>query len=218
MDGPDYRQQRADMTGECYGRLTVLSQAGRLHGRPAWLTQCQCGNQKVATRDDLRRGAVTSCGCFRTEKRRALAAALNKSHGLYGTEMHRIWRSMLARCQSKTHIGYRYYGGRGVKVCERWMDLNNFIADMGQRPTGASLDRIDPDGDYEPGNCRWATVAEQNRNKRTNVNLTLAGRTQCAAEWARELGVTQGAIAWRKKQGWSDEQTLTKPFRRGRNG
>lgn len=217
MDGPDYRQAPINMIGECYGRLAVRSYAGLLHGRSAWLTQCQCGNQKVATRDDLRSGAVTSCGCLRKEKRQALAAAINKSHGLYGTEMHGIWRSMLARCQTPTHIGYAYYGGRGVKVCERWMDLTNFIADMGHRPAGKSLDRINPDGDYEPGNCRWASVTEQNRNKRTNRNLTLNGRTQCIAEWARELGVTHGAITWRKKQGWNDERTLTTPFRRSRN-
>lgn len=114
-------------------------------------------------------------------------------HGLVGTPEYSTWKSMIQRCTNPNRVAYKHYGGRGIRVCERWRwSFLNFWRDMGPRPSEAhSLDRIDLSGDYEPGNCRWATPAEQARNRTANRWITFDGRTQIIADWAQELGVSQ---------------------------
>lgn len=137
-----------------------------------------------------------------------------KQHHMSNTPAHRSWEQMKQRCQDPNCKDYPWYGGRGIKVCDRWQQFVNFHADMGDRPEGMSLDRVDNEGDYEPGNCRWATKFEQKHNRSDNVNLTFAGKTQCLAVWARELGLHFETLRHRLLRGWSTERTLTTPVRR----
>ena len=124
--------------------------------------------------------------------------------------LHQIWRSMILRCQQPKTKNFRDYGGRGIKVCERWQSFDNFCADLGPRPSSElQIDRIDNNGNYEPENVRWATRAQQSRNRRSTVNLTFAGRTMCMKDWAAEVGIDPPVILGRLRRGWSVEQALT---------
>lgn len=123
---------------------------------------------------------------------------------------YKSWHAMMKRCHQTGATEYRLYGGRGINVCERWQDFRNFLADMGERPTGHSLDRIDPDGHYEPGNCRWATNLEQQNNKRNNTVLTAGGRTMTIQDWHRETGIGSSTIRERLRRGWSTEDAVSK--------
>lgn len=125
---------------------------------------------------------------------------------------------MHSRCELKSAASYPNYGGRGIKVCDRWQLFESFLADMGPRPEGMTVERNDMNGNYEPGNCRWATSTEQSHNKRNNVHLTANGKTQTMAEWARELGVNHTAIVYRLKAGWSVERAVTEPAPERPNG
>ena len=121
-----------------------------------------------------------------------------------------MWVGMIQRCTNQNHLGYKYYGARGITVCDRWMVFVNFSADMGDRPSGKTLDRINNDGNYEPGNCRWATDAEQKRNNRNTRLLTLNGKTQCVKDWADDLGLASSNLLYRLKN-WPLVEALTKP-------
>ena len=121
-----------------------------------------------------------------------------------------MWRTMHQRCSSPAHVSYPHYGGRGIKVCERWRDFENFAADMGERPPGYTIDRIDPGGDYEPSNCRWISGAEQQRNRTNNRLIEYGGRTLTLAEWADELGVKPSTLHWRVKR-WPLERAMSAP-------
>jgi len=201
--------KRIDRTGDRYGRLLVLEHVPNAPGakdtNARWLCQCDCGKTKVVYGQDLKRGKVVSCGCWNDEKR--------FKHGMSRTHVNAVWRMMLDRCRNPNNQAYKNYGGRGIKVCERWQSFENFLADMGDRPVGYQIDRIDNDGDYEPGNCRWATVEQQLNNTRTNVNLTLNGETHTLAEWSRITGIGWFTLRARLKYGWSPERTLTEPVK-----
>jgi hypothetical protein len=128
----------------------------------------------------------------------------------YKSVEHMIWAGMISRCQVVANNCYRYYGARGIKVCERWQKLENFIADMGPRPSPKhSIDRIDVNGNYEPGNCRWATLVEQANNTRANRRITAFGRTQTMTQWSRELGINVSTILWRIRNGSTPEQAVS---------
>ena len=141
-------------------------------------------------------------------------------HGLSGTLVYRCWSSMQNRCNNPASADWPRYGGRGIKVCQEWNDLHQFLIDMGHPPEGMTIERIDNDGNYEPGNCRWATRAEQNDNTCRNAFVTWQGRTQTIKEWAKELDMEPRRISERLKRGWSVERALTtsspKKFEEGR--
>lgn len=140
------------------------------------------------------------------------ARMLNWKHGLYKHPLYNTWLNMVQRCTDPTRQNYPRYGGRGVTVCERWMDVANFIADMGERPAGFTLERIDNAKGYSPENCKWASTKEQALNKRQAHHLTLNGRTQTIREWADELHIKYSTLACRVDlYGWSDEKALTTP-------
>jgi len=194
------------MRGRRYGRLTVTGQ-GSTHGQ--WLCSCECGQIKEINGSNLRAGRTQSCGCLRDERTRQAVG----SHAMSGSRIYRQWSMMLDRCRNPRSQFFSRYGGRGIQVCDRWHKFEAFYADMGDRPAGKTLDRINNDGDYEPANCRWATPKEQCNNKALNRLLTLRGRTQTLSQWAIELGVNESTLRTRVGRGWSDERVLTQPVR-----
>lgn len=158
-----------DLTGNTYGRLTVVSLSLMKDGMSHWMCKCICGNSKTIRRGDLKSGNTKSCGCLRRE-------GGNKRHGLQDHELYDRWKAMIRRCINHNDPAYKYYGARGISVCTRWMDVQNFIDDMALTfKSGLTLDRIDNDGNYEPSNCRWATWKEQAANKRKHGSCNLIG-------------------------------------------
>jgi len=178
-----------DLTGQRFGRLVVISMA--IGGRtPNWNCICDCGTEKIINGISLREGRTKSCGCLSRE----IASVTGRKHGKWKEPIYKIWSGMKSRCYNKTNTNYPYYGGRGIAVCERWLEFKNFYEDMGDRPKGKSIDRIDNNGDYGPNNCRWATKKEQGSNMRTTRMITYLGETQCLAEWVRKLGIPKTTL------------------------
>lgn len=207
--GPQH-PQFVDMTGQRFGRLLVLAFSEMRGPRARWSVRCDCGTEKTANGDDIRAGKTVSCGCLSREKARA-AGDRTRTHGMSYTSTHHIWGSMIQRCHNPNRKDYPRYGGSGITVCQRWREsFESFLADMGVRPAGMTLDRW-PDGasNYEPGNCRWATLAEQVRNSAAAHMVTISGRTQCVKDWCAELGINVRTYSSRTRRGWSVERALT---------
>lgn len=265
-----------DMTGQRWGRLTVVKYIESSSGGSRWLCRCDCGTEKIMKGYLLRKGHSTSCGCYKREMltrerpsaavtllagqrfgrwtlleraptrravsnhtrwwcicdcgtRRALRATIlyrgrsqscgclvadklrerQTTHGMFGTPLYRIWCGMLRRCRNPTDKNYPRYGGRGIKVCERWQQFENFYADIPPRPSPRhSLDRRDNNGHYEPNNVRWATPQEQQNNLRSNRRITFGGETLTGAQWARRLGISKNRFYERLRLGWSVEEAI----------
>lgn len=179
---------------------------------------CACGTRRVVVAQMLRNGRSRSCGCLMRELAGPRLGASRITHGLSrrgekSAEYH-VWIGIRKRCNNKGSAGYKNYGGRGVRVCERWASFRNFIDDMGKRPSPAhSIERIDNDGDYTPTNCKWATRKEQNSNQRTTLRLTHpgTGETCSASEWSRRLGGSATIVSDRLRRGWTSEAAITTP-------
>lgn len=194
-----------DLTGQRFGRLVALRITKR-KGKRVWLCQCDCGRLATSQTNQLREGRV-SCGCLRW---RGVVKHGEARNGAQSPE-YQIWHGMRQRCRDEHCPGYPNYGGRGITICERWADFANFLADMGRRPSPKhSIDRIDNDGPYSPDNCRWATWAEQIRNRRSTRLLTAFGRTQCAKDWAVELGLHPSSFDFHLKRGETIESLAAK--------
>lgn len=198
-----------------YGLLTVIAYAGRRSYRvkkkeQQWLCRCQCGKYSVVTIGNLRDGNTRSCGCTKIKHRHT--AGPKKS------SEYRAYLSMKDRCCRPENHAYSQYGGRGICVCDRWLDsFQNFIADMGPKPDPSySLDRKENNGNYEPGNCRWATRTEQARNTRRSQNLTLGAETLSLTAWSKKSGLDKKTITKRLAKGMSVAEALTAPVRQRR--
>jgi hypothetical protein len=164
--------KKKDETGNIYGRLTVIEEAGQDSRKQfLWLCECECGNTKVVNGYKLRSGHTKSCGCLMRERASEYYKVFNKTHGLTGHYLYGTHNTMKQRCGDPNATNFKNYGGRGIKVCNRWLGTDgfpNFLADMGERPNGMTLDRIDVNGNYEPSNTRWADVETQQNNKRNS--------------------------------------------------
>lgn len=203
-----------DLTGQRFGFLTVVGLDGiRTNGASYWRCRCDCGAEPTVRGSNLRRGDTKSCGCKKQEFRRAYMV----THGLSQSPEFVAWSNMKSRCLNPKCPGYKRYGGRGIRICDEWLNsFETFFADMGPRPGAEySIERKDSNGNYEPGNCVWATCDEQARSRRTSVLLTFRGETLSVEEWGRRLNISGAAIRHRiRRLKWTVEQTLTTASRK----
>lgn len=199
--------RKIDYTDQVFGKLTVVSPSHiGPRGQSFWLVRCECGVEKIVRISHLVDGSTVSCGCHRMVR--------PLKHGACDTSEYRIWKNMKRRCLNPGVKDAPLYSERGIKVCPRWIEsFDNFFADMGERPTTKhSLDRVDVNGDYCPENCRWATPAQQNRNTRRNIKISIGGVTKCASDWAECNGIPPKiAIQRIGKLGWDPIRAVTTP-------
>jgi len=210
---------RSKLEGRRFHMLTVIAWAEwrpYIGGREsAWHCRCDCGKQTITPQKNLVSGKTKSCGCIIGQHKRTHGATV----GGKSSPEFMAWVAMHQRCENPKVKAYKDYGGRGIRVCERWGAFENFIADMGQRPSPShSIDRRDNDGNYEPSNCRWATRVIQSNNRRSSRTLTNNGETLTYAQWETRVGLKPGTICQRIRYRWPEDRLLLPPraYRRGR--
>ena len=198
---------KANLIGQRFGKLVVIEESKRRRheGRACWVCQCDCGNTTIVETKHLRNGETRSCGCLRT--------AHWYKHGLSKTRIAGIWNNMKQRCENPNGNEYKYYGGRGITVCQEWHDLPAFVewAMSHGYSDGLTIDRINTNGNYTPENCRWVTQAEQMKNTRRVKHITYNGETHNMTEWANIIGAEPTLVRNRLALGWSIEEALTTP-------
>lgn len=221
--------QGEDLSGKRFGRLTVLG-LDHFGRRKAWRKDahcwisvrevfwkclCDCGKESFVRTFALKEGKIQSCGCLRLER----LSKRKRTHGKSQSMLYKRWQNMWTRCTNPKYQFWHHYGGRGITVCERWRSFQNFAEDMGATfQPGLSLDRKETNGNYTPENCRWATALTQTNNSRTNKIVKAFGKTQTAAQWAREAGINPYTFYSRLSHGIQPEAALTKgrlPPRKG---
>lgn len=186
-------RKRATLEGRQFNRLTVTSFSHLDKGKNAyWLCKCSCGNSCISLGKNLYNGNTQSCGCLHKE----LLIERATTHGGSGTRTYYIWNNMRERCSNSKNSHYHRYGGRGIKVCSRWLDFSNFITDIGKAPEGYSIERINNDGDYEPSNCKWIPRKKQAENKSTNRFIEYEDKRLYLTAWAKELKVSIGTLKY----------------------
>ena len=201
------RMQAAPI-GQRFGKLVVLREVTPDRARSGRIVRkieaiCDCGSTGTFLLSNIAYGRTLSCGCNRGGP---------STHGMSKTPTWFSWMAMVQRCTDEKCRNYRRYGARGIKVCERWLDFQNFFTDMGVRPPGTSLDRFpNGSGNYEPGNCRWATFKQQARNQKANRLLTIGDLTLPLAEWAEKAGINVSTLRTRLRDGWTVEKAVKTP-------
>ena len=203
-----------DRTGMRYGNLVVKEFSHRQfrssrHGYYLfWKCVCDCGNETIVLSNNLNKKNTTSCGC---KSSRFVCKDINRTHGMYNSPEYISWRGMKDRCYLKSHKEYKRYGAIGITVCERWKNsFENFFEDMGKRPQGFSIERIDNLKGYSPENCKWASQKEQANNKSTNKFIEFEGKKLTIQQWAEKLQISHWTLRARLARGWPIEKTLRK--------
>jgi hypothetical protein len=193
---------RQELIGIRFGQLIVLCDDGKnRHGQTLWRCVCDCGGHTLTYSTFLKNGHTRSCGCL-----------VRGAGGWSGTPEYRTWRNMLARCYNPKNNRFASYGGRGIAVCGRWRrSIDAFAEDMGRCPPGCSIDRVNNDQDYEPGNCRWATSRQQSRNTSRNVILSHDGLSMTLTDWAERTGIPFRLLHQRIRAGWATDDALARP-------
>lgn len=205
----------SDLIGKRNGRLVCLYETPRRGRARRFMFRCDCGREKDILMASFTSKRAVSCGCITRENIRSAVKRQTRHNGF--KREFRTWASMISRCTNPDSQGYKHYGARGIKVCDRWLNsFDAFLQDMGPRPQRHSIDRIDNDGNYEPQNCRWATIRQQSRNRRTSKLISFQGRTLNITDWAAELGTNASILCSRLKNGWPIEDALTRPVRQKR--
>lgn len=201
--------------GQQFNRLKTVSFCRIGARNPAWLCECVCGGEIKVIEGHLIHGVVKRCGCYQREKSRSVCLS-RTIHGMVGTPIYRVWMGMRHRCKNPNCAGWKWYGGKGVKVYERWNDFKAFLSDMGERPYGTSIDRINSNGDYEPTNCRWATSKQQTRNTSRNRHIEAFGEKKSVVEWSEDprCPVSRTTLMMRLDGlKWAPERAIVTPLR-----
>ncbi len=202
-------QNAADLIGQKFGRLTVVSCAGsNRHQKKIWLCRCDCGTEITTTTGDLKSGTTRSCTCLQKE----VVGALKLSHGQRSCVEYKIWQAVISRCENKKNSSFKYYGGRGIFVHTSFRNsFEAFLKEVGRRPAGSfTIERKDVNKGYEPGNLEWIPHADQAKNKRSNIKITFNGKTKCLAEWGREFGISYGTLTRRMEYGVNPPRLFSK--------
>jgi hypothetical protein len=196
-----------NLVGQKFHRLTVIERSSGGE-RVKWKCVCECGAERLVDTSKLTSGHTKSCGCYKIDATKLS----NTKHGEANkTHEYRIWNAMKRRCDSPSQVGYKNYGGRGIKVCERWLSYENFLADMG-RANSMTLERIDSNADYGPDNCKWANIYEQANNKRNNTKYTYSEKTLTIPQWSRETGIKRSTLSMRlHKYKWTIDEAINTP-------
>lgn len=211
--------KKLNLIGKRFGKLMVIEEAPPFYGsngkrkRTMWLCQCDCGGRTIVRGENLTTGNTKSCGCYQ----RLQTSKSTLRHGACKTRLYTIWSNMKERCYTKNNDSYINYGGRGIIMCDEWLDFENFRswALKNGYADNLSIDRINVDGDYEPNNCRWANFYDQARNKRNNRILELDGESHCLSEWAEIVGLPYGTLMSRLSYGWAVKDVLKHPKMKG---
>ena len=210
-----------DLTGKKFGRLTVRKFAGRNEDKRAcWECECDCGNTVIVQGKNLRTGNSKSCGCYNIDKIKERNKVMKRKHGETKTKLFHVWAGIKTRCNNPNSISYRFYGERGIEICDEWARSFSAFRDWalanGYRE-GLYIGRIESDGDYEPGNCRWVTMKENNRNRHSNTLITYNGETHCIAEWAEIKGMRYSILQRRlSNPHFTLEQAFEQPVKKRR--
>lgn len=204
-----------DLTGKKFGRLEVLYRDTNIYPNKKkttrWVCKCDCGKIISAISYDLTRGHTNSCGCFHIEQARKSLTNIrsrNPNSHISKTKAYRCWRAMMHRCYDEKFKFYEYYGGRGIRVCERWHVYKNFLQDMGEPKQSQTLDRIDCNKNYEPANCRWVTMVEQNCNRRSTIKIFYDGKTYCLKHFAEKFELPYYYVRAFYKRGISPDKII----------
>ena len=205
------RKLANDLTGKKFGKLEVIGVHDTGSRKTYYVCQCDCGNVKVVRSDSLISGATKSCGCIKKEQGKTNLTA-NHRHKMSGTRIYETWQDMKRRCYNKQNARYDRYGGRGIKVCEEWLnDFQSFYdwAISNGYSDDLTIDRIDNDGNYEPSNCRWSTVKEQCNNRSSNINITIGNATKSLMSWCEIFNVDYKKVHARyQRNGYEDIDRL----------
>lgn len=190
-----------NLIGKRFGRLVVVKNTElNIYKARQWLCLCDCGNYHTAMTGHLNAGHIKSCGCL--------------NHGWSDSNIYGVWEAMKQRCTNKNDKAYKNYGGRGIKVCDRWLKFENFLKDMGEIPKGMSLDRINNNDGYYKENCKFSTREEQNRNTRRNMIFTYRGKTQCLMDHCKDAKIRYNSVVCRILDGWTPERALSIPIKK----
>lgn len=199
-----------NMKGQKIGRLFIFEYVGIKNTHAQWKALCDCGNFKIVDGGEVRRGAIVSCGCWGKERLK-LGPETVRKHGMHGSETYNSWAHMMQRCKNPNNDRYHRYGGRTITVCDRWKLFENFVADMGMRPPGMSIDRINNSGNYEPSNCRWATPSEQSNNMDHNIRVMFQGEIKTLSEISLLTGIKKSTLYARLKRNWPTDKLFDPP-------
>jgi len=198
-----------DLTGMLFGRLEALFYAGRVNGKPSWACKCECGTLTVTVTKQLLRGLTRSCGCLQVDR----SKEVNTIHGMRKTVVYKRWQGIMTRCMNGNSKDFARYGGIGRGICKRWRSFENFLEDMGEPPSREhTIERVDNNRGYEPGNCVWVLSHQQNRNRLDNVVVEVNGVKLIAVDWDRKLGRYRGTTAKRIRKGWSPKDAVEIPI------
>lgn len=200
---------RLDICGKRFGRLVALHDVGRIKKNRIWMFLCDCGNHTIAPASAVSSGNTSSCGCLKKESAKRKFTKHGAKANRKPTPEYVSWSLMKDRCSNPKNASYSYYGGRGISVCERWKNFQLFLDDMGERPPATTLDRIDPNGNYEPNNCRWATRKEQARNRSFCKTVEWEGQQRLLWQLAEEHEIDLNIVHQRLHRGWDLGRAIT---------